>query len=144
MSQCITSKNGNTDIPQTTTAIKAATSMAPGNTKRGQSVDDLALTASRPTWRDSLKAKKQKLKQRSLTFDHFYRYVCRCWNRYLLRGKKNSLSQQITHEFNFTFYWSVNLHIYTYRLKSDFGVFEPHFDWKDFDWISKKFLARFS
>lgn len=72
MSQCITSKNGNTNIPQTTTAIKAATSMAPGNTKRGQSVDDLALTASRPTWRDSLKAKKQKLKQRSLTFDHFY------------------------------------------------------------------------
>ena len=80
MSQCITSKNGNTDIPQTTTAIKAATSMAPGSTKRGQSVDDLALTASRPTWRDSLKAKKQKLKQRSLTFDHFYRYVCRFWN----------------------------------------------------------------
>ena len=86
MSQCITSKNGNTNIPQATTAIKAATIMAPtGNTKRGQSVDDLALTASRPTWRDSLKAKKQKLKQRSLTFDHFYRYVCRCWNRYSLR-----------------------------------------------------------
>ena len=77
MSQCITSKNGNTNIPipQTTTAIKAATIIAPGNTKRGQSVDDLALTASKPTWRDSLRAKRQKLKQRSLTFDHFYRYV---------------------------------------------------------------------
>ena len=115
MSQCITSKNGNTDIPQTTTAIKAATSMAPGNTKRGQSVDDLALTASRPTWRDSLKAKKQKLKQRSLTFDHFYRYVDFgidiCSGS---AGKKNSLSLQISHEFNFTFCSSVNLHIYTY------------------------------
>ena len=93
MSQCITSKNGNTDIPQTTTAIKAATSMAPGNTKRGQSVDDLALTASRPTWRDSLKAKKQKLKQRSLTFDHFYRYVDFGIDiRSGSAGKKNSLS----------------------------------------------------
>ena len=42
--------------------------------KRGQSIDDSVLTsASKPSWRESLRAKRQKLKERSLTIDHFYR-----------------------------------------------------------------------
>ena len=75
MKKCTSSTNVSTSIPLTISpTTEEVTLLASGTSKRGQSVDDLAITASKPSWKDNLKAKRQKLKQRSITFDHFYRY----------------------------------------------------------------------
>lgn len=77
MSQCVTSTIVNTSItPQTVLHAKEEqeSSGTSKRSKRGQSIDDSVLTsASKPSWRESLRAKRQKLKERSLTIDHFYR-----------------------------------------------------------------------
>ena len=73
MSQCTTTSiDVDASIIATTSVNREETVLpASGASKRGQSVDDLAITR-RPTWKDNLREKREKLKQRSLTLDYFY------------------------------------------------------------------------